>query len=98
MKVLKTREKISTLTSQLDQYRSIRGQLTVGSLQQENKELKQRNGFYKSIIEQHGLAHLLGRNKDQQQTGMLDNKFSGKLEFDPARGMWRLPASLLQYL
>jgi len=67
-KVAELTETVSALTKQLDQYRSIRGQLTVGSLQQENKELKQRNSFYKSIIEQHGLAHLLGRNKDQQQT------------------------------
>jgi len=37
-------------------------------LQQENKELTQRNSFYKSIIEQHGLSHLLGRNKEQRQT------------------------------
>lgn len=59
---------ISALTGQLDQYRSIRGQLSMGSLQQENKDLKQRNSFYKSIIEQHGLAHLLGIKKEQQQT------------------------------
>ena len=67
-KVAELTEKISTLTRQLDQYRSVRGQLTVGSLQQENKELKQRNSFYKSIIEQHGLEHLLGRKKEQRQT------------------------------
>jgi len=67
-KILELTETVSALTRQLDQYRSVRGQLNMGSLQQENKELKQRNSFYKSIIEQHGLAHLLGRNKDQQQT------------------------------
>lgn len=55
---------ISGLTRQIDQYRSVRGQLNMGGLQQENKELKQRNSFYKSIIEQHGLAHLLGMNKE----------------------------------
>jgi len=65
-KVTELTETISSLTRQLDQYRSVRGQLTIGSLQQENKELKQRNSFYKSIIEQHGLAHLLGRNKEQR--------------------------------
>ncbi|WP_283608741.1 plasmid recombination protein [Faecalispora anaeroviscerum] len=67
-KVVELTETISSLTRQLDQYRSVRGQLNVGSLQKENKELKQRNSFYKSFIEQHGLAHLLGRNKDQRQT------------------------------
>lgn len=59
---------IANLTRQLDKHRSIRGQLNMGSLQQENKELKQRNSFYKSIIEQHGLAHLLGQKKEQRQT------------------------------
>ena len=68
VKVAEMTETISSLTRQLDQYRSVRGQLNVGSLQKENKELKQRNSFYKSIIEQHGLAHLLNRNKDQRQT------------------------------
>jgi len=67
-KVTELTETISSLTRQLDQYRSIRGQLNTASLQQENNELKQRNSVYKSIIEQHGLAHLLGRNKDQRQT------------------------------
>jgi len=59
---------ISNLTKQLDQHRSVRGQLSIGDLKKENTELKQRNGFYKSIIEQHGLGHLLGIKKDQRQT------------------------------
>lgn len=67
-KVAELTQTISSLTRQLDQYRSVRGQLSTVNLQQENKELKQYNSFYKSIIEQHGLAHLLGRNKDQRQT------------------------------
>ena len=68
-KVAELTRTISEITKQLDQYRSIRGQLNAANLQQENKELTQRNSVYKSIIEQHGLAHLLlGRNKDQRQT------------------------------
>ena len=59
---------IASLTRQLDQYRSVRGQLSTANLQQENKELKQRNSAHMSIIEQNGLAHLLGRNKEQRQT------------------------------
>ena len=59
---------ISALTKQLNQYRSVRGQLSTATLQQENKELKQHNSLYKSIIEQHGLGHLLGRKKEQRQT------------------------------
>ena len=66
-KVSDLSKSISELTKQLDQYRSIRGQLAVGALKQENAELKKNNGLYKSIIEQHGLGHLLGRNKKQRQ-------------------------------
>jgi len=60
--------KISSLTKELDEYRSIRGQLNQGKLKQENAELRQQNGFLKSIIEQHGLAHLLDRKKKQNQS------------------------------
>lgn len=65
-KVAELTETVSSLTRQLDEYRSVRGQLNSANLQRENQELKQHNSFYKSIIEQHGLAHLLGRNKDQR--------------------------------
>ena len=66
--IAKLTSTISKLTKQLDQYRSVRGQLNVGNVQKENAELKQHNSFYKSIIEQHGLAHLLGMKKEQRQT------------------------------
>mgnify|MGYP002407390570 FL=1 len=58
---------IADLTKQLDQYRSVRGQLSVGALKQENEELRKNNGQYKSIIEQHGLGHLLGKRKERSQ-------------------------------
>jgi FtsZ-binding cell division protein ZapB len=67
-KVAELTETISTLTKQLDQYRSVKGQLDNGKLRQENTDLRQQNSFYKSAIEQHGLAHLLGRKKEQRQT------------------------------
>jgi len=54
---------IFSLTKELDEYRSIRGQLNQGKLKQENAELRQQNSTFKSIIEQHGLGHLLGRSK-----------------------------------
>jgi len=63
---------ISDLTKQLDQYRSVRGQLDKGKLQLENAELRQSNSFYKSVIEQHGLRHLLGGKKEQRQTRTRD--------------------------
>lgn len=58
---------IADLTKQLDQYRSVRGQLSVGALKQENEELRKSNGLYKSIIEQHGLGHQLGKRKERDQ-------------------------------
>lgn len=67
-KITELTETISALSRQIDQYRSIRGQLHTNSLQQENKELKKSNSLFKSIIEQHGLAHLLNRKKEQKQT------------------------------
>ena len=59
---------ISSLTKELDAYRSIRGRLNQGKLKEENTELQQQNNSLKSVIEQHGLGHLLGRKKDQRQT------------------------------
>ncbi|MDL2235994.1 plasmid recombination protein [Christensenellaceae bacterium OttesenSCG-928-L17] len=58
---------IADLTKQLDQYRSVRGQLSVGALKQENEELRKSNDLYKSIIEQHGLGHLLGKRKERSR-------------------------------
>jgi len=58
--------KISSLTKELDGYRSIRGQLDNGRLKQDNAELRQRNSFYKSIIEQNGLCRLLEEKKESQ--------------------------------
>ena len=55
---------IADLTKQLDQYRSVRGQLSVGALKQENEELRKSNGLYKSIIEQHGLGINWEREKN----------------------------------
>lgn len=58
---------VAALTKELDGLRSIRGQLTVGGLKQENEELRQQNGFYKSLIEQSGLGHLLSRKQERGQ-------------------------------
>jgi len=66
-KIAELTRTIASLTKQLDQYRSIRGQLDNGKLQSDNAELRRQNSSFKSIIEQHGLGHLLGRKKDQRQ-------------------------------
>ena len=57
----------AALTKHLDQFRSIRGQLDNSKLKPENMELRQQNSFLKSILEQHGLSHLLGRGREQQK-------------------------------
>ena len=67
-KVAELTRTIASLTKELGEYRSIRGQLEQAKLQQENAELRKQNGFFKTIIEQHGLGHLLGRKKEQRQT------------------------------
>jgi len=60
--------KVASLTKQLNDYRSVRRQLDNGKLQSENAELRQQNNVFRSIMEQHGLGHLLGRKKEQRQT------------------------------
>lgn len=66
-KISELTKTVASLTKLLDEYRSIRGQLDRGKLQSENTELRKQNNIFKSIIEQHGLGHLLGRNKNQRQ-------------------------------
>ena len=57
----------TSLTNQLDQFRSIRGQINQGKLKQENTELRQQNSFFKSIIEEHDLSRFLAGKKDQHR-------------------------------
>jgi uncharacterized coiled-coil protein SlyX len=66
-KITELTKTISSLTKQLDQYRSVRSQLGSAQLQSENAELRKQNSVFKSIIEQHGIGHLLSRKKDQRQ-------------------------------
>jgi len=66
-KISELTKTVASLTKQLDEYRSVRGQLDRGKLQSENTELRKQNNVLKSIIEQHGLGHLLGRKKEQRQ-------------------------------
>lgn len=66
-KITELTKRISSLTKQLDQYRSVRSQLGSAQLQSENAELRKQNSVFKSIIEQHGLGHLLSRKKEQRQ-------------------------------
>lgn len=58
---------VTSLIKQLDEYRSVRGQLDRGKLQSENAELRKQNNMFKSIIEQNGLRYLLGKKRMQRQ-------------------------------
>lgn len=62
-KVAELLKSVSSLTKQLDQYRSVCGQIAVSTLKQENDDLRKSKGLYKTIIEEHGLGHLLGKKK-----------------------------------
>ena len=69
--ILELKAKITKLTQELSKFLSISGKLETGRLQQENKELRQQNGLLKSIIEQNGLSHLLGRQKKQRHKNLM---------------------------
>lgn len=66
-KVSELTDTIASLTKQLNQYRSVRGQMALHTLKQENDELRRSNGQYKAIIEQQGLGHLLSKKMQQRQ-------------------------------
>lgn len=66
--IAELKAKIVELTRELDGYRSVRGQFQGFLLEKENKELKQKNSIYRSIIESNGLSYLLGGRRDKQKT------------------------------
>lgn len=61
---------MTSLTKECDEYRSIRGQLDMGKLQSENTALRKQNGFFKSIIEQHGLGIYSAEEENSGRSGM----------------------------
>lgn len=66
-KVAELLKSVAGLTKQLNQYRSVRGQLSIDALKQENEEMRKSNSLLKSIIKQHGLGHLLEKRKERNQ-------------------------------
>lgn len=72
---------VANFTRQLDKYRSVCGQFSVSALKQENQELRKCNGMYKSIIEEYGLEHLLGKKKPASGTRCALSRFRG--EYSP---------------
>lgn len=60
--------KLAEVMRERDELRSVRGFLSMGALEKENRDLRQRVKQYQSIMEQHGLSHLFGKRKDQRQS------------------------------
>ena len=63
--IYELKNKITELVQELSNYRSVRGQINDGKLQQENMSLKKNNNLYKKIIEKHSLSHLFNENDEQ---------------------------------
>nr|WP_040196106.1 plasmid recombination protein [Candidatus Soleaferrea massiliensis] len=59
--------KLAGVIRERDELKSIRSQLNVGKLEQENCELRQSVKWYQSVLEQQGLSHMFGKQKQQRQ-------------------------------
>ena len=55
------KSKITALTAELAEYKSVRGKLRTGELEQENEKLRSRIRSYEDVIDRNGLWHLFGR-------------------------------------
>ena len=66
--IAELKAKLAEVMRERDELRSVRGFLSVGALERENRDLRQRVKQYQSILEQHGLSHLFGKRKDQRQS------------------------------
>lgn len=64
--IAKLKKALQEVTAELASYKSVKGKLKVGAMEQENRELKRSNALYQDIIRQHGLSHLLGIRQERQ--------------------------------
>ncbi len=65
------RAKLAEVMRERNELRSVRGFLSMGVLEKENRDLRQRVKQYQSILEQHRLFHLFGKRKDQRQSNKV---------------------------
>ena len=65
--IAKLRKTLQEVTAELADYKSVKGQLRTGALEQENGELKRQNAHYQDILRQHGFSHLLGGRGEKTQ-------------------------------
>ena len=66
------KSKITALTAELSEYKSVRGKLRTGELEQENEKLRSRIRNYEDVIDRNGLWHLFGRKR--AKTAVLKEK------------------------
>lgn len=65
--IAKLRKTLQEVTTELAAYKSVKGQLRIGALEQENGELKRQNAHYQDILRQHGFSYLLGGRAEKIQ-------------------------------
>lgn len=58
---------VQTLKQELNSYKSVRGQISMAAVQQENATLRKQNEQYQTVLREHGLSHLLGKKQEQQK-------------------------------
>lgn len=58
--------KILEMKKELDGYRSVRGQIKVGELERENRELRMQNRHYREVVEKNELEDsILNKYKEK---------------------------------
>lgn len=72
--IAELKTQVASLTRELAPFRSIEGKLQRAKLENENKELRQKNSFYRDIIERNSLSHLSGGQKISRRQQDRDSR------------------------
>lgn len=67
------KKKLLALKKELDSYKSVRGQISVAAVQQENAVLHKQNEQYRTILRQHGLLQL-PPEKEQHKKSLTSSR------------------------
>ena len=57
--------KVTALTAELVEYKSVRGKLHTNELEHENRKLRDKLRSYEAVIDRHDLWHLFGRKRSK---------------------------------
>ena len=57
--------KVTALTAELVEYKSVRGKLHTNELEHENRKLRDKLRSYEAVIDRHNLWHLFGRKRSK---------------------------------